>query len=1776
MYRVELCNKFDKTKFVFDHIIMWSSRRWLIAIMSMLLLSVFVSNVQGTWVYATTFSANAHSGTVAIAPPTVTCGNGSQQVGFLDASGASLGAINLDDVDDTVDIQVCVDGMTLGGADTAQIVIEHDDSVLELINPTCEGLLGNGFVSPSTKRTADDQASAFICSKPGGVSGSEGAVLKLTARRTGAGTDTLAFRTSGTLTTAFYESGVLIPVSGFDSIVVQQQNPPATPTSVPVFVPSFNPPTATPVPTVAAGPAAPPLSFEAPTEPTDFVGTPGLRLVTLTWAAPEESSNRSIDDYTIQNLRTGEIVRLRGEVLTYTFTGLDPSSSYHFTIKASTGLGVGPGTGVGPIVPWDLPGVPTNAESVIGSDGKSASVTWGAPESDGGTPITGYVVIASSGTSVESREVSVVGTSVEFEDLLVPGSSFELAVHAKTLAGLGTAASAGSVSRVAESVQIVTLPTVTIVPTETPLPPPESTTGPVSSGSKSGSISVFGDEKSALESALEAATGSQLSVGEVVVKSTGNASGFGLVIPVDGLSATDDIQGVLSLLIGQLTLEVIDGIGTAEVRFSDELVIVGGASISTSDGGLGIQVSNPVLQYSPVTVDDGSFAGSSNSIDDVAVSFAVGADLLPDEVSLTTTYSADAAQLAASTGTTFALEGDDELAYFVSVEKSGITQDDLGDNSVTMNVSLAWLDSMVAAGKEIAITKVSDSGEVFTESAQYERLADIAVCTVTFAGAAGGFSLFVIYGSVNTKTQPEPQTLSNQVPNPTSTPVPPTSTVVAEQTPVSSVTPEVAPSPAAESVGDIEPTRSGSLGDGEVGGSGPNVAVIVAIGLVVVAAGGVVISAYNRRSNVSTVGLFVIATSAGLLVLLAGNVSVAQADGEPDLPYPDIRRLNPVLLGDSDKLDFRYRNVGSGVRALSEAYRAGVLDERPEFAEMTKLEAIDPSIDVSIWFASAADVNLELIGQTATVLNHVGDVVEARVPIRFAHQLSYMPGVLRVDRIVPPFLSAITSEGAAVHGSPAWNTVGLDGTGIKVGIIDVGFQGWSAISPSELPTPAGVRCYTSAGNFTSDLSDCENGEVHGTAVAEAVSDIAPAVIFYIANPISKLDLANTEVWLASQGVTIINFSAEMPWDGPGDGTSPSSDSPLKSVDQAVRDGILWVNAAGNSAQDHWYGTYADTDSNGFLNLSGSLQYQTVQRFKANEFIQLRWEDTWGGATSDLKLYLTDSSNLIVTSADTAQAGGASDNPYEFIEANVYSTDRIWVEHVSGPAPDWIELRVFLGSGFSDPVAAGSIGNPASSPNAGMLAVGAAAWSSTSTIEDFSSQGPTTDGRTKPDIVGADRGESQAYLTSTGNGDFPGTSQASPHVAGLAALILQRFPTMTPTELATYLKTNADDRGTAGPDNTWGYGFAGLTAPTAPTAVADSYSVDEDAVLSVPAPGVLTNDSDDADAFTPSLVATATDGSVTLNSDGSFAYTPDANFNGSDSFTYKDSDLWQTSSTVSVGIVVSPIADVSGTSTSQGVSAPGDVSMSLTGTGSSTGTSNLVVGSDGAFKKHLATDTFTFTTSADGYVTRTKTSQSVTTADLSLGATQLRAGDADGDGDVDSADATVLLAAFVAGLPDPANRVDGSGNTVDLNADGFVNAIDLSLWASNFNLAGPMSWDTTPTTPPLAIAGSYWVYQDTQLSISGIGVLGNDHDQENDSLTATVVDGPEHGSLALNSNGSFTYDPVANYIGVDSFTYTAADSQTTSIKTTVVIDVRTAPVPTATPTPGTTVGTTVGG
>ena len=143
---------------------------------------------------------------------------------------------------------------------------------------------------------------------------------------------------------------------------------------------------------------------------------------------------------------------------------------------------------------------------------------------------------------------------------------------------------------------------------------------------------------------------------------------------------------------------------------------------------------------------------------------------------------------------------------------------------------------------------------------------------------------------------------------------------------------------------------------------------------------------------------------------------------------------------------------------------------------------------------------------------------------------------------------------------------------------------------------------------------------------------------------------------------------------------------------------------------------------------------------------------------------------------------------------------------TGTAPDWIHLTVWGRPALEHSSANGSIGNPGESANPGMLTVGAARWNAVNTIESYSSQGPVPDGRVKPDVVGAACGET-ALLS-----EFCGTSQASPHVAGMAALVRQAFPNYTPAQVAAYLKDNAQQRySSPDPNNTWGHGFAVLPA-----------------------------------------------------------------------------------------------------------------------------------------------------------------------------------------------------------------------------------------------------------------------------------------------------------------------------------------------------------------------------
>ena len=421
-------------------------------------------------------------------------------------------------------------------------------------------------------------------------------------------------------------------------------------------------------------------------------------------------------------------------------------------------------------------------------------------------------------------------------------------------------------------------------------------------------------------------------------------------------------------------------------------------------------------------------------------------------------------------------------------------------------------------------------------------------------------------------------------------------------------------------------------------------------------------------------------------------------------------------------------------------------------------------------------------------------------------------------------LGAFTSQGVQAHLSAPWNQEGFSGQGVKVGIINYGsgggFLGYQSRMGGELPATVKARCYTGLGRFTSDLADCDNRSNYGTAVAESAVDIAPEVSLYIANPGTKGDFRSTVDWMISEGVSVINHSVTWTFDGPGDGTSPFSYSPLKAVDRAVDADIIWVNAAWDSARRTWFSDNpVDADNNRWLEFSTLDEVNNVSREAGDSIsVQLRWEGEWGRQGTDLDLFLYDSKLNIIDSSEDRQSGsmaGSFPVPWERIVYEV-PTDGVYslaIWHYSGSLPDWVQLVVWGGPvEIEHHTLSGSIGNPAESANPGMLAVGAADWADIHTIKPYSSRGPTPDGSIKPDIIGATCGEtSQRPLNSYGNG-FCGTSQAASHVAGMAALVRQRFPDFTPVEVANYLKENAEQRRSPDPNNTWGHGFAQLLSP----------------------------------------------------------------------------------------------------------------------------------------------------------------------------------------------------------------------------------------------------------------------------------------------------------------------------------------------------------------------------
>jgi len=487
----------------------------------------------------------------------------------------------------------------------------------------------------------------------------------------------------------------------------------------------------------------------------------------------------------------------------------------------------------------------------------------------------------------------------------------------------------------------------------------------------------------------------------------------------------------------------------------------------------------------------------------------------------------------------------------------------------------------------------------------------------------------------------------------------------------------------------------------------------------------------------------------------------------------------------------------------------------------TKLES-DGSVEVTVTGERAAAVVRAVGGR---ILAQAGGAVTATVRPSVLRGLAATPGVDRVRKPTRAIIQA-DSEGVAKSGATAWHTGGQTGSGITIAVVDAGFANLTAEKLAlNLPVTTVVN-----GNHCANVNDTQ----HGTAVAEIVHQMAPDAQLLLYCVDDNVGFASAGTELHDAGATIVNSSLGFPGDSRGDGYG-AADSTVATVRTARQAGILWVQSAGNSAADHWSGTVADADHDGYVDLNGT---GTGNRFDIVSVppsgvaqLLLQW-DQWPTSSATVALRAiglqcidaacTDYQPNPIGSFRISHTPGTEPVLDIPTPLNTSSYDQDWVIYVeigTGAVARRYDLSYFgdvegfpsyLASTNPARGAAGSISEPASSPYA--LAVGAADQAD-NTLEQFSSRGPTIDGRIKPDILGFDGTTSNLPEFSTG---FYGTSAAAPHVAGAAALVkaasIAASTPMDASEVQAFLQARAMPNANP-PDNTNGHGLLNLGQPT---------------------------------------------------------------------------------------------------------------------------------------------------------------------------------------------------------------------------------------------------------------------------------------------------------------------------------------------------------------------------
>ncbi|MCH8921558.1 MAG: tandem-95 repeat protein [Planctomycetes bacterium] len=367
-----------------------------------------------------------------------------------------------------------------------------------------------------------------------------------------------------------------------------------------------------------------------------------------------------------------------------------------------------------------------------------------------------------------------------------------------------------------------------------------------------------------------------------------------------------------------------------------------------------------------------------------------------------------------------------------------------------------------------------------------------------------------------------------------------------------------------------------------------------------------------------------------------------------------------------------------------------------------------------------------------------------------------------------------------------------------------------------------------------------------------------------------------------------------------------------------------------------------------------------------------------------------------------------------------------------------------------------------------------------------------------------------------------------------------------------------------------------------------------AVMGSGGPGVLLNDSDaDGDELTATLVDNVQHGTLELSDNGTFTYTPEADFFGTDTFTYRASDGALQSELATVTITVlsvndAPVADDDGgyeldedgelaVDAESGVlvgdmdaeddpltswlvddAQHGSVSLAVDGSFNYTPNADFFgedtftyVANDGELDSQLATVTITVNPIDDPPVA--VDDEYAVDEDVVLvaaGGLAVTANDEEPDGDAlavtlvdDTEHGALVLAADGTFVYTPGQNFNGNDSFTYFVNDGTTQS----------NVATATITVTPVNDPPVAVDDAFRVPTSGSLVVAADGgLLTNDSDVEDDPLVAILVAGPAHGELLLADDGSFEYTPDASFDRQDSFTYRAGDGQDLSEITTVTL------------------------